>query len=130
MRVCGRRPSSGGLGGGLFNVSLHAITDEHHRGNAYLGFLDTRRFDVATATPLVTEGATSCPRTEVRRQTSCRREAHASGWATEPAAWYAGSVKSCDGEKHVILYEPAAAPLLYYARRQNSFAEYSAEVSS
>lgn len=38
----------GGLSGGLFNVSLHAINDEYHRGDVYLGFLDTRRLDVAS----------------------------------------------------------------------------------
>ena len=40
------RPSpsqlSGGLSGGFFNVSLHAISDPKHRGDAYLGFMATR----------------------------------------------------------------------------------------
>ena len=39
---------SGGMAGGYFNVSLTAITDEFHRGDAYLGFLTTRKIDVAT----------------------------------------------------------------------------------
>ena len=38
----------GGLTGGFFNVSLTAIADTHHRGDAYLGFLGTKLIDVAT----------------------------------------------------------------------------------
>ena len=46
---------AGGLTGGFFNVSLHAITDPRHRGDAYLGFLRTRSIDVATGNPFDAE---------------------------------------------------------------------------
>ena len=39
---------SSGLTGGFFNLSLHAISDAEHRGDAYLGFMNTRKFDFAT----------------------------------------------------------------------------------
>lgn len=42
---------SDGLTGGYFNVSLTAITDSYHRGDAYLGFMATRLVDVATGAP-------------------------------------------------------------------------------
>ena len=41
--------------GGYFNVSLHAISDVHHRGDAYLGFLGTRLIDIATGDPFDAE---------------------------------------------------------------------------
>ena len=44
-----------GLRGGTFNVSLHAIADEHHRGDAYLGLLSTRMIDLAAGTPFDAE---------------------------------------------------------------------------
>lgn len=37
---------TGGVRGAFFNVSLHALRDEQHRGDAYLGLLQTRRLDV------------------------------------------------------------------------------------
>lgn len=40
--------SAGMVAGGYFNVSLTAINDAEHRGDAYLGFLGTRMIDVAT----------------------------------------------------------------------------------
>ena len=42
---------TGGLTGGFFNLSLTAIADSHHRGDAYLGFLQTKLIDVATGAP-------------------------------------------------------------------------------
>ena len=44
-----------GLSGGFFNLSLHAIADEHQRGDAYLGLLATRKLDVATGEPFDAE---------------------------------------------------------------------------
>ena len=44
-----------GLTGGFFNLSLHAISDPHHRGDAYLGFLSTRLLDLATSSPFDAE---------------------------------------------------------------------------
>ena len=38
---------AGGLTGGFFNLSLTAIADTRHRGDAYLGFLATKLIDVA-----------------------------------------------------------------------------------
>jgi hypothetical protein len=37
---------TGGVRGAFFNVSLHALRDEQHRGDAYLGLLETKRLDV------------------------------------------------------------------------------------
>ena len=45
----------GGLTGGFFNLSLHAIADPYHRGDAYLGFLATRKIDLASADPFDAE---------------------------------------------------------------------------
>ena len=45
----------GGLVGGFFNLSLHAISDEHHRGDSYLGFLHTRLVDIETGEPFDAE---------------------------------------------------------------------------
>ena len=42
---------AGGLTGGFFNVSLTSIADSHHRGDAYLGFLETKLIDVVTGGP-------------------------------------------------------------------------------
>ena len=39
---------AGGLTGGFFNVSLHAISDAKHRGDAYLMQMATRLVDVVT----------------------------------------------------------------------------------
>ena len=44
-----------GLRGGTFNVSLHALSDQHNRGDAYLGFLATRMFDLAAGAPFDAE---------------------------------------------------------------------------
>ena len=46
---------AGGLTGGYFNVSLTAITDTRHRGDAYLGFLQTKLIDVVTGDPFDAE---------------------------------------------------------------------------
>ena len=46
---------TGGLTGGHFNLSLTAIADTHHRGDAYLGFLSTKLLDVATGPPSAAE---------------------------------------------------------------------------
>ena len=52
---CALDALAGGLTGGFFNVSLHGITDPQHRGDAYAGFLRTRRLDVAGAAPFDAE---------------------------------------------------------------------------
>ena len=39
---------AGGLTGGYFNVSLTAINDADHRGDAFLGFVENPLLDVAT----------------------------------------------------------------------------------
>ena len=54
---------SGGMAGGYFNVSLTAIIDEAHRGDAYLGFLGTRMIDVATGRPCLLQPRLTCGRT-------------------------------------------------------------------
>ena len=46
---------AGGLTGGTFNLSLHALNDPLHRGDAYLGFLATRSIDLATGNPFDAE---------------------------------------------------------------------------
>ena len=46
---------AGGTAGGHFNLSLHAISDDQHRGDAFLGFLATRMLDVASGTPFDAE---------------------------------------------------------------------------
>ena len=46
---------AGGLTGGFFNVSLTAIMDTKHRGDAYLGFLATKLLDIATGDPFDAE---------------------------------------------------------------------------
>ena len=40
---------TGGVRGAFFNVSLHALRDEQHRGDAYLGLLSTKALDVSRA---------------------------------------------------------------------------------
>jgi hypothetical protein len=45
---------AGGLTGGFFNLSMHAM-DELHRGDAYMGFMTNERVDYATGTPFVAE---------------------------------------------------------------------------
>lgn len=44
-----------GLRGGTFNLSLHAISDWHNRGDAYLGLLATRMIDLAAGAPFDAE---------------------------------------------------------------------------
>lgn len=44
-----------GLRGGTFNLSLHAISDRHNRGDAYLGLLATRMIDLAAGAPFDAE---------------------------------------------------------------------------
>lgn len=39
---------AGGLTGGYFNMSLTAINDADHRGDAFLGFVQNTLLDVAT----------------------------------------------------------------------------------
>ena len=57
---------SGGMAGGYFNVSLTAIIDEAHRGDAYLGFLGTRMIDVATGRPCLLQPRLTCMRARSR----------------------------------------------------------------
>jgi hypothetical protein len=45
---------AGGLTGGFFNVSMHAM-DELHRGDAYMGFATTQKLDLATGDPFYAE---------------------------------------------------------------------------
>ena len=45
---------AGGLTGGFFNLSVHAM-DDKHRGDAYLGFLSTERVDFASGNPFSAE---------------------------------------------------------------------------
>ena len=45
---------AGGLTGGFFNLSMHAMDDEH-RGDAYMGFATTRKVDYATGDPFYAE---------------------------------------------------------------------------
>jgi hypothetical protein len=46
---------AGGLTGGFFNLSLTAIADTRHRGDAYLGFLATKLIDVTNCEPFDAE---------------------------------------------------------------------------
>ena len=84
---CVLKELTSGLTGGHFNLSLAAIADTHHRGNAYLGFLSTKLIDVATGPPSAPERSLSClilrgrpaygqpfpPLPQVRRSTSRSR---------------------------------------------------------